>query len=150
MASGYSQLLATHALPTFFIRTSAHKAAESTSKVEVAVFCNLIVEVTAHHFHHILFVRSKSLAPACTKGNRKGDSESRSVMSNSCGPMGSPRNSPGQNTGVGSLSLPRGIFPTQGANPDLSHCGQILYQLSHQGSPRILERVAYPSSSGSS
>ena len=61
----------------------------------------------------------------------------------------------GQNTGVGSLSLLQGIFPTQislteGLNPGLPHCRQILYQLGHQGSPRILEWVAYPFSSGSS
>ena len=54
----------------------------------------------------------------------------------------SPWNSPGQNTGVGSLSLPQGIFPTQELNPGLPHCRQILYQLSHKGSPRILEWVA--------
>ena len=35
-------------------------------------------------------------------------------------------------------------------NPGLLHCGQILYQLSHKRGPRILEWVAYPSSSGSS
>ena len=46
-----------------------------------------------------------------------------------------PWNSPGQNTGVGSLSLLQGIFPTQGLNPGLPNCGQILYQLSHKGSP---------------
>ena len=46
----------------------------------------------------------------------------------------SPWNSLGQNTGVGSLSLLQGMFPTQGSNPGLSHCGQILYQPSHQGS----------------
>ena len=40
-----------------------------------------------------------------------------------------------KNTGVGSLSLLQGIFPTQGLNPGLLHCRQILYQLSHQGSP---------------
>ena len=34
----------------------------------------------------------------------------------------SPLNSPGQNTGVGSLSLLQGIFPTQGSNPGLLHC----------------------------
>ena len=56
----------------------------------------------------------------------------------------SPWNSPGQNTGVDSLSLLPGIFPTQGLNPGLPHCWQILYQLSHKGSPRILEWVAYP------
>ena len=71
MASGYPQFLATYALPTFFIRTSAHKAPESTSKVGVTVFCKLITEVAAHHFYHILFVRSKSLDPARTKGEEK-------------------------------------------------------------------------------
>ena len=55
-----------------------------------------------------------------------------------------PWNSPGQNTGVGSLSLLQGIFPTQGSNPGLPHCRRILYQLSHKGSPRILEWVTYP------
>ena len=62
----------------------------------------------------------------------------------------SPWNSPGQNTEVGSLSLLQGIFPTQGLNPGLPHCRQILYQLSPKGSPRILEWVAYPFSSRSS
>ena len=47
----------------------------------------------------------------------------------------SPWNSPGHNTGVGSLSLLQGIFPTQGSKPGLLHCRRILYQLSHQGSP---------------
>ena len=47
----------------------------------------------------------------------------------------SPWNSPGQNTGVGSLSLLRGIFPSQGSNPGLPRCRWILYQLSHKGSP---------------
>ena len=55
-----------------------------------------------------------------------------------------------QNTGVGSLSLLQGIFPTQGLNPGLPHCRRILNQLSHQGSPGILEWVGYPFSSGSS
>ena len=62
----------------------------------------------------------------------------------------SPWNSPGQNTGVGSPSLLQGIFLTQGSNPGLLYCRQILYQLSHEGSPRILEWVAYPFSKGSS
>jgi len=35
---------------------------------------------------------------------------------------------------VGSLFLLQGIFPTQGSNPGLPHCRQILYQLSHKGS----------------
>ena len=79
-------------------------------------------------------------------------SESRSVESDSLRPHGlySPWNSPGQNTEVDSLSLLQGIFPTQGSNPGLLHCRWILYQLSHKGSPRILEWVAYPFSRGSS
>ena len=80
------------------------------------------------------------------------ESESCSIVSNSLWPHGlySPWNSPGQNTGVGSHSLLQGIFPTQGSNPGLPRCKQILYYLSHQGSPRILEWVAYPFFSGSS
>ena len=62
----------------------------------------------------------------------------------------SPWNSPGQNTGVGSCSLLQGIFQTQRLNPGLPHCRRILYHLSHQGSSRILEWVAYPFSRGSS
>ena len=60
-------------------------------------------------------------------------------------PPGKPKD-----TGVDSLFLLQGIFPTQGLNPGLLHCRQILYQLSHKGSPRILEWVAYPFSSRSS
>ena len=52
-------------------------------------------------------------------------------------------------TRAGSLALLWGIFPTQGSIPGLWHCRQILYQLSHPGSPRILEWVAYPFSSTS-
>ena len=59
-----------------------------------------------------------------------------------------PWNSPDQNSGVGNLSLLQGICPTQGTNPGLLHCRQFLYQLSHKGSPRILQWVAYPFSSG--
>ena len=49
-----------------------------------------------------------------------------------CDPMDCPWNSPGQNAGVGSLSLLQGIFPTQRLNPGLPHCWRILYQLSHK------------------
>ena len=62
----------------------------------------------------------------------------------------SPWNSLSQNTGVGSLSLLQEIFTTRGWNPGLLHCRQILYQLSHKESPRILKWVAWPFSSGSS
>ena len=78
--------------------------------------------------------------------------ETRSVVSNSLWPyrLYSPWVSLGWNTGVGSLSLLQGIFPTQESNPGLLPCRQILYQLSHRRRPRILEWVAYPFSSGSS
>ena len=79
-------------------------------------------------------------------------SERCSVVSDFLWPHGlySPWNSLGQNTGMGSLSFLQGIFPTQRSNSGLLHCRQILYQLSHKGSPRILEWVAYPFSSRSS
>ena len=54
-------------------------------------------------------------------------SESHSVMSDSLRPHGlySEWDSPGQNTGVGSLSLLQGLFATQGLNPGLPHCRRI-------------------------
>ena len=83
------------------------------------------------------------------------ESESYSVVSDSLWPhelqptrLLCPWDSPGKNTGMCSQSLLQGIFPNQGSNPGLPHCRQILYQLSHKGSPRILEWVAYPFSSG--
>ena len=59
-----------------------------------------------------------------------------------CDPMdcslpGSSRNFPGKKTGLGSHALLQGIFLTQGSNPSLRHCRQILYHLSQQGSPQI-------------
>ena len=62
-------------------------------------------------------------------------SESRSAVSDSLQShtLYSPWDSPGQNTGVGSLFLLQGIFPTQESNWCLLHCRQILYQLSYQG-----------------
>ena len=64
---------------------------------------------------------------------------SSSVMSDSLQPCSLPGSSvhgdsPGKNTGVGCHALLQGIFPTQGSNPGLPHCRQVLYHLSHQGS----------------
>ena len=73
-----------------------------------------------------------------------------------CSPSGSSVHGdpPGKNTGVGCHVLLQVIFPTQGLNPRLPHFRWILYRLSHQGSPRILELVlelvAYPFSRASS
>ena len=44
-----------------------------------------------------------------------------------------------KNTGVGCHALLQGIFPTQGSNPGLPYCRQILYSLSHQGSPSLYD-----------
>ena len=64
-----------------------------------------------------------------------------SIVSDSLQPHGlqpaklhCPWNVPGKNTGVGSHPLLQGIFPTQGLNPGLLHCRQILYCLNHQES----------------
>ena len=80
-----------------------------------------------------------------------------SVISDSLWPHGlystrllCPWNSPGRNTGVGCHVLLEGIFPTQGSNPGLLHSRQILYRLSHQGSPRVLDWIAYSFSRGTS
>ena len=83
--------------------------------------------------------------------NRNQKKVKAKVVIDSLGPQGlySPWNSPGQNTGVGTLSLLQGIFSTQISNPGLPHYRQISYQLSHKGSPRIQEWVAYPFSSAS-
>ena len=62
----------------------------------------------------------------------------------------SPWNSRGQNNGVDSFSLLQGIFPTHRWNSGLPHCRRVLNQMSHKGSPRILEWVAYHFSSHSS
>jgi len=81
----------------------------------------------------------------------QSQSESRSLISDSLQPLGlyptrllCPWKLPGKNTGMGSHFPLWGIFPTQGSNPGLLHFRQILYCLSHQGSPRILKWVAYP------
>ena len=68
-----------------------------------------------------------------TQGNSKDHNVA--VVSDSLQPhrLYSPWNSPGQNTGVGSLSRLRGIIPTPGSNPGLLHCRQFLCHLSHQG-----------------
>ena len=76
--------------------------------------------------------------------------QGHSVSSNSdCSPPEptrflSPWDFPGKNTGIGRHSLLQGILPTQELNPYLLHCKQILYCLSHQGSPtcmHMLEKI---------
>ena len=72
-------------------------------------------------------------------GRVESESESHSVTSDFLQLHGlySSWNSPGQNTRMGSHFLLQGIFPTEGTNPGLLHCRQILYHLSHQGNLQI-------------
>ena len=81
-----------------------------------------------------LFLEEVCCFYANTSDVVKKESDSHSVVSDSLWSHGlySPWNSPGQNPGVGCLSLLQGIFPTQGSNPGLPHCRRILYRLSHQ------------------
>ena len=88
-------------------------------------------------WEHILLTYSES--------SQKGMGVSHSVMSDSLRAHGlqparllCPSNSPGKNTGVGCHSFLQGISLTQGSNLSLLHCRQILYHLSHKGSPAIL------------
>ena len=76
------------------------------------------------------------LGPTVDSSRPQSESESHSAVYHSLRPQGlyCPRNCPGQNIRVGSLSLLQGVFSTQGLNPGLPHCWRILYQLSYGGS----------------
>ena len=99
----------------------------------------------------------KNQSVECQRGQTETCVLGHSVVSSFCYPMdcSSPGSSvhgyaPGKNTGVGCHVLLQEIFPTQGSKPGLPPCQGNLYCLSHQGSPRILERIDYPFSRGSS
>ena len=113
---------------------------------------NQVIEVNItgdHHansMYHLLRCDGKSTtflwSPSPQPMQVKCGSVCRSVVSDSLRPHGlqpirlsCPWNSPGKNIGVDSHSLLQGIFPTQGLNTGLLHCRQILYHLTHQGSP---------------
>ena len=68
-----------------------------------------------------------------------------------CSPLGSsgPWRFSRQEYWMSCHAFLQGIFPTQGSNTGLPRCRWFLYQLSHKGSPRILECIAYSISSGS-
>ena len=104
------------------------------SNVCFQVLILLDVSTTYHSWSHII---PDTLFSLYLTVFWESESVSCSVVSNSLRPHGlySPWNSLGQNTGVGSLSLLQGIFLTQVSNLGLLHYRQILYQLSHVGSP---------------
>ena len=117
--------------------------------MKVAQLCPNLCDPMEYTVHGILQIRILEwVAIPFSRGTSQP--RNRTLVSCMAGRFFTVWASPGQNTGVGSLSLLQGIFPTYGSNPGLLHCGRILYQLNYQGSPRILERVAYPFSRGSS
>ena len=125
----------------------AGRRARVRAQIFSLICISLLTLGSAHHrtetyprkdFYHIAVMLTLRFSLARPRCEVKW-SESRSVVSDSLRPHGlySPWHSPGQNIGVGSLSLLQGIFPTQGWNPGLPHCRQMLYQLSDQGSPGL-------------
>ena len=93
--------------------------------------------------------KNQSFKPFSSTPTFPSESICRSVVSDYLQPRGlqlarplCPWNSPGKNTEVGCHSFLQGIFPTQGSNSGLSHGRQILYHLSHQGSPTSLTTTA--------
>ena len=94
-----------------------------------------------HHCPSLISKTEKHKSMLVLIYTHKGERESCSVVSDSLWPHGlyNPWNSLGQNTGVDNLSLLQRIFPSQVLNPGLPHCRQILYHLSHKGSPMLAE-----------
>ena len=112
--------------PDGLLSMGSHRVGHDCSNLAAAaaLLFILVYKMTENH---------KTWFPNCNSLECK----SRSVVFDSLRPHGlySPWNSPGQNTGVGSLSLLQAIFPIQGLNPGLPHCRRILNQLGHKGSP---------------
>ena len=100
-------------------------------------YVSCICRQVLYHLRHLgsPFSVSRNIIKDFKMQGDKG-CESHSVVPDPLRPHGlySPWNSPCQNTGVGSLSLLQGIFPTQESNQSVLHCRWILYQLSYQGS----------------
>ena len=116
------------------------------------VYISVCVCVCFKYIHYILQLSNSRIFPYPTEETTHplaaslnsslphSVSESGSVLSNSSGPHGvqparllCPWDFPCKNTGMGCHVLLQGIFLTQGSNPGLSNCRQILYHLSHQG-----------------
>ena len=104
----------------------------STGTTHILVWKLSSGEKRYHYMHIFLWLNDSEVKVALVSGSLR--------------PHGlySPWNSPGQNTGVGSLSLLQGIFPIQGWNPGLLHCRHSVYQLNHKGSPQWLYLVGNP------
>ena len=81
---------------------------------------------TEGHFTQLTGLHSSQIAQSCPT---------------LCDPMVCPWDSPGKHTGVGCHAFLQESFPTQGSNPSLPHCRQILHHLSYQGSPPLFKNV---------
>ena len=109
----------------------------STAHQLLIAFSAKVLFATAHHPDGLnmrirgYLRRAHSTGPRTQKALHPETRESEHCSVVSLRPHGlhSPWNSPGRNTGVGSLSLLQGFCPTQGSSPGLPHCRLILYQL---------------------
>ena len=128
----------------------------SSSKNIITIFTHLFIETNSLDLLEfqvdISFLCSikKQESGKCPKilhPSQKTPNELKMLVTQSCSTLCKLRlqpirllcssNFPGKNTGVCCHFLLQGIFPTQGSNPGLLHCKQILYRLSHLGSPTL-------------
>ena len=106
------------------------------SEVKVAQLCPTLCKPMDYTVHGILQARILEwVAFPFSRISSNPGIEPRSPTLQADSLPAEPQRKP-KNTGVGSLSLLQGIFPTQELNLGLLHCRQILYQLSYQGSPQ--------------
>ena len=105
-----------------------------------------IFEVTCwHQSQNSVFTGSNSSMYSISPFEKNEETMKVTQCLTLCNTLYSPWNSPGQNTGVGSLSLFQQIFPTQESNRDLLHCRCIFYQLSYQGRVSVHRSTLYNS-----
>ena len=117
--------------------------------MKVTQSCPTLCDPMDYTVHGILWARIVAwVAFPSPRGSSQPRSEPRSPALQADSLPAEPPWKP-KNTGVGKLSVLQWISPTQGSNSGPLHCRLILYHLSHQGSPRILEWVACPFSRGS-
>ena len=118
--------------------------AAQRSEWAICAHISLFFGFPSHLGHHRALYSSlrSTIGPHWLVLHSESESVRRSGLSDSLRPHGlqparllCPWDSPGKHTGVGCHSLLQGIFPTQGSNPGLLHCRQILHHLSHQGNP---------------
>ena len=97
---------------------------------------------TAGFLRHSI-LRISSSEPWATKSKEWRIKQRVKWKSLACPTLCDPMDYTVQNTGVGCLSLFQEIFPTQGSNPGLPHCRQLLYRLSHKGRPKQKKRKTW-------